>query len=33
MRQDDYDFVDRRSRSIPLPGRPGIALRIRRLHE
>jgi hypothetical protein len=29
-RKDAYTFVDREGRAVPLPGRPGIALRIRR---
>jgi hypothetical protein len=29
--KDDYDFVDKNDRSIPLPSRPYLALRLRRL--
>jgi len=28
-RKDDYDFVDKDGRSIPLPGKPYLAIRIR----
>ena len=30
-KKDSYDFVDAQGRSVPLPGKPGIALRLRRL--
>jgi hypothetical protein len=30
-KKDSYDFVDTQGRSVPLPGKPGIALRLRRL--
>jgi hypothetical protein len=30
-KKDSYDFVDTKGRTIPLPGKPGMALRIRRL--
>jgi hypothetical protein len=30
-RKDEYDFIDKDERSIPLPGRPYLALRLRRL--
>ena len=28
-KKDRYHFVDAKGRSVPLPGKPGIALRIR----
>ena len=30
-KKDSYDFVDAKGRTIPLPGKPGMTLRIRRL--
>ncbi len=30
-RKDSYDFVDAKGRSVTLPGKPGMAIRIRRL--
>jgi hypothetical protein len=30
-KKDNYHFVDTNNRSVPLPGKPGMALRIRRL--
>jgi uncharacterized protein DUF5060/uncharacterized protein DUF4038/uncharacterized protein DUF5605 len=30
-KKDGYDFVDAQGRAVPLPGKPGMAIRIRRL--
>jgi hypothetical protein len=30
-KKDSYDFIDAQGRAVALPGKPGIALRIRRL--
>jgi hypothetical protein len=30
-RKDDYDFIDKDGRNVPLPGRPYMAIRIRRV--
>jgi hypothetical protein len=32
-KKDDYTFADKDGRSVPLPGKPYMALRIRRVHQ